>query len=168
MYRHYPYVHTRVLGVLILPTHFTVFCACSSVITRGSGSNRAPTHSSTTRITPDDTNPTSCVRPPVSAWTIERERLAAAVKELKNEPMIFIAPHATNSWRNGSGGIGRQGKSRHGCCVYECVRGGEREERNKGAVRVEEEKFNNHTQLWTQICIAAHLIRMNVIVKSSC
>ena len=109
-YRHYPYHSTLVQTLCIhttvqLDRHTTQsiqyippYSVYSSVITRGSGSKRAPSHSSTTRITPDDMKPTSCVWPPASAWTMERERLAAAVNELKNEPTIFIAPHAMNSW----------------------------------------------------------------------
>ena len=39
----------------------------------------------------DETNPTSWVFPPL-LWMRERERLAAAVKELKKEPMMFMTP----------------------------------------------------------------------------
>ena len=65
-------------------------------LTLGSGEKRAPSHSSTTRMIPDDTNPTSCVLPPELACTRDRERLPAAVKELKREPTMFMAPHAMN------------------------------------------------------------------------
>ena len=62
------------------------------VITRGSGENSSPSHSSTTRMTPDDRMPTSCVFPPELACMRERERLPAAVKELKNEDTMLVIP----------------------------------------------------------------------------
>ena len=40
----------------------------------------------------EEMNPTSCVLPPAEAWMEERDRLPAAVKELKKLPTMFIAP----------------------------------------------------------------------------
>lgn len=40
----------------------------------------------------EEMKPTSWVLPPTDDWTAERERLPEAVKELKKQPMIFIAP----------------------------------------------------------------------------
>ena len=39
----------------------------------------------------------TCVFPPELAWMVERERLPAAVKELKKAPTRFMAPYAINS-----------------------------------------------------------------------
>ena len=40
----------------------------------------------------------TCVFPPELAWMLERERLPAAVKELKKAPTKFMAPYAINSY----------------------------------------------------------------------
>ena len=61
-------------------------------LTRGRGSNRDPSFSSTNKMTKEEMNPTSCVFPPATAWMEERERLPAAVKELKKLPMMFMMP----------------------------------------------------------------------------
>jgi hypothetical protein len=66
-------------------------------LTLGSGSNREPSFSSTIKMTNEEMNPTSCVFPPAEDWMEERERLPAAVKELKKLPIIFMIPYARNS-----------------------------------------------------------------------
>ena len=48
-------------------------------------------------IMAEDMKPTSWVFPPAEACTLERERLPAAVKELKKQPTMLIKPRAMNS-----------------------------------------------------------------------
>lgn len=49
------------------------------------------------KITKEEMKPTSWVLPPAEAWMEERERLPAAVKELKKLPAMFMMPYARNS-----------------------------------------------------------------------
>ena len=90
---------------------------CMYMNTLGKGWKSVPSHNNTARIIAEETKPMSWVFPAL-LWMSERERLPAAVNELKNEPMMFIAPYAMNSCeekgREGGRERGRKGEREGG------------------------------------------------------